>query len=464
MKDWQIEVSPFELLDTLNVEIHQRINEHATVTVKGRIAPEKEDEYVEMAQAEQWMSVKLLDTENGDQTLFAGPIAEVEIRAENSARIIVAKGISSSYLLDTRKQRQSFQDPNITYDKILDALKKHYDKLEIFMTEGRGEKAKEFVVQYDETDWAFAKRLASHFNSFIVPEYQLGGGARFYFGLPNRPSEQVTSNSYSMEKQVEEYRKKTENGLKLKEKDAICYRLRSREYYSLCTRIQLNGRPLVVAEVETIYQGAECIHTYILKTEEGLKTLYQPHPQISGAEIQGRVIAVEKDQVKVHLEIDEKQPADKARWFPYATIYSSPDGAGWYCMPEVEDQVRICFPNQKEENAYAASAVHLKGAEGRDDPEIKIWRTKYSKEIRFTPESIILTNNDGLQIELNDKKGILIASNKKVLIQAEGDLEIISESGSVLVNGSDEVKLQQNNSQLSVKKDITFAGAKVKVE
>lgn len=43
-----------------------------------------------------------------------------------------------------------------------------------------------------------------------------------------------------------------------------------------------------------------------------------------------------------HIEVDKTD--DKAL-LNYATVYSSPEGGSWYCMPEVGDRVIIKFPN-----------------------------------------------------------------------------------------------------------------------
>lgn len=80
----------------------------------------------------------------------------------------------------------------------------------------------------------FLKRLASCFNSFVVPDYKVGG-VHYYFGMPKR-SEPVVMKPiiYSMKKRVDEYIYKTDNKVEgFKEKDAIYYLCRDREIYDL---------------------------------------------------------------------------------------------------------------------------------------------------------------------------------------------------------------------------------------
>lgn len=44
------------------------------------------------------------------------------------------------------------------------------------------------------------------------------------------------------------------------------------------------------------------------------------------------------------IDDDENDSGDKA-FLNYATVYSSPEGGSWYCMPEVGDMVIVKFPD-----------------------------------------------------------------------------------------------------------------------
>ena len=68
--------------------------------------------------------------------------------------------------------------------------------------------------------------------------------------------------------------------------------------------------------------------------------------------------------VQVQFDEDENKEGCGRHWFDFATVYSTPDGAGWYCMPEVGDEVRVVFPDNYEEHAYVASSVHVGAATG----------------------------------------------------------------------------------------------------
>ena len=78
---------------------------------------------------------------------------------------------------------------------------------------------------------------------------------------------------------------------------------------------------------------------------------------MTGCSFDAVVTGGQKDRVQVEIAQDEWNAQDGKKWFPYATVYSSPDGTGWYCMPEPGDSVRLHVP-ESEEDSFVMSAVH----------------------------------------------------------------------------------------------------------
>ena len=63
--------------------------------------------------------------------------------------------------------------------------------------------------------------------------------------------------------------------------------------------------------------------------------------------VSGKITATQKAVVQVSIDKDENEEAG-VRWLPYATVYSTPDGTGWYCMPEGGDSIRLYAPNEHD--------------------------------------------------------------------------------------------------------------------
>ena len=177
----------------------------------------------------------------------------------------------------------------------------------------------------------------------------------------------------------------------------------------------------------------------------------------------GRVNAIEKEQVQVCLDNDENYQSGNC-WFAFSTVYSSPDGTGWYCMPEKGDAVRLYFPTEKEENAFVSSAFHENGAELRTKPEIKRWRNKEGKEICLTPEKILITNNCGMSVELSEQRGIKVKSNASVNIEASEDIYISSSGASLEFTAANKIVFRQGNSTMELSDGIKLAGSTVKIQ
>ena len=373
--------------------------------------------------------------------------------------------------------------------KFLDFIGKDYPNYGVFLTVGEAETVTDLIVQYKETDWAFAKRLVSRLNSFLVPDYVNGSG-KYYFGMPKRNDQKsIDSSTYTIYKDVGEYIDKTGNGVNgLAENDAVYYRVKDREIYDLGDNVSFQGESLMIHSIETYLEGNELVHYYSLKSEAGFQTRELLNERIIGASLEGEIIEVKTDQVKVHVKCDDTQEKAKeqanvkcddtpeeakakekatAKWFSFSTVYSSPDGTGWYFMPEEGDRVRLYFPGTAEQEGYVISATHLvsSDANARANPDNKSLKTKWGKEVLLTPDSIILsTNENRMRIELSDQKGINIISDKEITIVSDKSIAIASLSEEVQVTADKNINMKQGSTQLNLNKDVVFATSQLNVQ
>jgi hypothetical protein len=175
------------------------------------------------------------------------------------------------------------------------------------------------------------------------------------------------------------------------------------------------------------------------------------------------VTAVKGDKVKVDVSEDENTDRPERQWLVFSTIYSSPDGTGWYCMPEIGDHVQVCVP-EKEGDVFVINSVHVETDSGRSNPDHKSFKNRYGKEILLTPDRMLMTNNQGLKIELSDGKGIFIESNKDIAIRADGNLQVSSQAASLTIAAGERVDVTQGHTTMTVKEDITFAGGQFRMQ
>ena len=289
-------------------------------------------------------------------------------------------------------------------------------------------------------------------------------GVRYTIGLPEGTKRTIETDKIQINFNFSEYMEKSRNGMaSLQSGDMVELVIESREIFQLGDAIPYNGKEYFICKIQTSYQGAECSHAYFLRTKEALKVLPIEIKTQQGCSFDAVVTDVNKDKVQVEIMQDEWKAADGKKWFLYSTVYSSADGTGWYCMPEIGDSVRFYVPD-KSENSFILSAVHKETDSARQNPDYKSLKTKFGKEILFTPDSILMTNNNGMMVELNDSEGITIASDKDIFIQADNNLTISSSAASLLIAADDKVQVKQGGTTMTLSDDIYFTGGEFRIQ
>jgi hypothetical protein len=234
---------------------------------------------------------------------------------------------------------------------------------------------------------------------------------------------------------------------------------------NLYNLVNFKGRSLYVYKSEMELINGVISNKYALRDDKGIKLRKIYNNKIVGISLSGHILDTQNDVVKINLDIDVSQDSGTERWFPYSTVYSSPDGTGWYCMPEVGDVIRLYFPDNEEKNAYAISSTNLESSnsEKRSDPSVKSLGTKYGKEVVMKPGAVEVIGNESLLMRLTDDGGIEIKSNKKIILDAQQDIEITG-GGKVTIQGSAGVALTQGGANINIQDDVTMSGGKVKIE
>lgn len=487
MRDVKINTSLVTLLDVLECTIEKKINEHGMAVISGHIKSNKEEKVMEkLKKGDCFANILITDEEGKEEEVFYGIVQKAETLTVGGLKKITIYMKGSTVLLDCKERTRTFQDKNMTYDTLLSQAEKENDAKHL-MRIGRGENIKDIIVQYKETNWQFIKRMASRLGSFVMPYYK-GEGIRYYIGLDTTgKAKEIDVMEYSMVSDMEEYLYKKKNNVEgISEKDTISYIVKTRDYADLGESIQFQGRTWYVYKEKSTLDGGELVHTYQLRSKGGFSQVRQYDTQLIGASLEGHILDVKTDKVKVCMNVDGTQDIGTAKWFCYSTIYSSPDGSGWYCMPEKNDRVRLYFPSEKEEEGYIISSIHVGGSASgeksdssssaggssgsgsssapRTNPDNKSIMNKYNKQLELTPTSITMTNNNGMTIKLDDEEGIYIISDKDVVIEAEENLAIASVTESLSVEAKESIEMIQGDTKITMKEDIVVEGAEVKIQ
>lgn len=459
-----LKIAPYEIKHLLKAVVIQKMNEHSTLYIKALLPEEKKDSDVQRCTGGSNISFSYIRADGSEYVLFQGLVKDIQVQSINGMYYMEVSAVSYSYLLDIEKRIRTFQQKGMSYKTLMGQVSAGYGKAGVADFASQGAAIGQLLVQYQETDWAFLRRLASHFNTGLVNDVHIAL-PWIYFGIPKRNSRGVAATEYQVKMNSSKYLQLSGAGVSgLSDHDFLSYQVECDQEVDIGDVVTFKGRTLYVSEIIGQVEKGVFRQILTLTSIKGMSQPYQGNNQIAGCSLNGEIQEIKNDQVKVSLEVDHaiNHSPGTPCFFPYSTIYSSKDGSGWYCMPETGDSVRVYFPDEKEDHAYAISSVHnpvdssvntsmqtgagssgasAGGAGGgysgqRDDPNVKSIRNKDGKEIRLTPEGIYILA-DGTYITLLDDGGVSISSDqditfeskKNILLYAEQNVNIVGDTG-----------------------------------
>lgn len=443
LRENKIVIEPFEFISYLELSAFKSMGQHSVVRVKGIVNKMLADKYIDMARKDLWIKI-ILQNDDINIIFFQGIVINLHIRNENDVHVMEFEARSGSYLLDCSEHIRSFQADGITYLQVINTCLRPYTDCSCNMEINNNE-IHETVLQYQESDWEFFKRLAGKQSTVVYPENTVAG-IQINFGLGERLNAVVLeSNEYTIEKDSTGDR----------------YVVTERENYEIGDYVVFLGKKLCIYQIISQMKGNELYHKYYLRAREEIRQEVSKNRKLQGASLQAVVKDVRGDMVQVRIINDENADYAGHRWYTYATVYSTPDGTGWYCMPEVGDRVRMMFPDTDENNAYIVSSVHMESGQERTNPSNKSFMNKQRKEILFTPDAIILRNNNGLILEMKDGEGIKLISNKDIILQADDSITVSSKNANISMDAGDVLSMKQGNTALSLSNTIKMSGGKI---
>ena len=324
-----------------------------------------------------------------------------------------------------------FTNLNMPYSTMINKVLQSYPKQSFTDNITKGKAIGDFVLQYEETDWQFIRRIASHFNAVLLPEVTESYG-RFHFGLPDIGNGHViNSDEYEIVKNIDSYKKRESIGMEenfLQEYttwDIICS-----ENLLLGEEVTFNGVKCVVAKIQTEIYKEEIRTIYTLGLKRGVRTLYKTNHKIFGMSIPATVKEVQGNNMKVNFSI-ENNAGGNEKFFTFAIESSS-----FYCMPEVGSEVHIYFPTNDEKDAIAVHAIRKTGSGAKyasktQNPDNKSFSHTAGSNMELTPSNMSFASDNGGASNINlAQSGDVIISGTDINFTATEDMELGMREGS----------------------------------
>ncbi|MBG9795721.1 hypothetical protein ABD76_25985, partial [Paenibacillus dendritiformis] len=347
--------------------------------------------------------------------LFHGIVTRLSVHCIRGVYTFELEAASHSYQMDIQIKKRSYQDIHRTYADLVTTMIRKYKYGDAIDTVTNDAELGTFVLQYEETDWAFLKRLASRFGSVLVPEVT-AASPKVFFGLPE-------GKRYKMERDASYQVRRTFHDLEAgkpgqRAGSYVTYVIESLQYYALGDIIALPiglGKELVVVRAVTRLEDGLLRTRYDLQAEQDIRLARYENDQAAGIALTGSVLQVHQDMVQLQLDIDPKQDPAKACWFPVATRYAAEEHSGWYDMPEVGERVELYLPTSREQEAYVMDSRQHRHAQG--EPDVKVWRHAQGSGVDMSEQELTLSTSGALSITLHEGNGITVSSPGDVRIQ-----------------------------------------------
>ena len=405
--------------------------------------------------------------EGQERLLFAGKITDARMANERSLCCLKLKAVSYTMEWDLAPVSQSFLNLDMTYEQVMNKVLKDQPNAEIRDCVTRGAVIPDFLLQYEESDWQFLMRLASHFGTFLVPDCHAMHG-RAYFGIPDMGEEYIMDEEdYQETKDMNRYYQ-IGCALGILPQEHMGWKVTSGRDLSLAQKVRFRGISTIVTKVHYSTVNGELVRTYELSREKGMVCAPRKNPNIFGMSIPATVKKRSGNCVKVHFHIDKEYDASpNTKYFTYAI-----ESSFIYCMPEVGSQVHIYFPSDEERDAVAVHAIRTSGK--AQEPDHKSFSNVNGAELLLAPSSASISADQQQETcVFLSAEGNAFITGKTIEISAGKNLsmgEPVEENGNptrqLALEAGTTLSLQagENGTQIELTEETKIIAAFVKME
>jgi hypothetical protein len=453
--------SPYPIQVLKDVQIEWKPGEHGRITLTGICKESSHATAALNATSEDQLHVY---AQNGQEevSLFKGVVHTVEVENHNGVYTLTLEGISGSFELDIVKRKRSFPEEKHTYKQLVNKLAQGYERSDVLYQTGE-QSVGEAILQYDETDWEFMKRMASRLHTVVVSDIWESASPKLYFGMPAGTQRTIRKDTpYTASKDLKGYQRAGGKSAGLHDTDFFKYEIESGERYALGDEVQFRQKIMIVTELRSRMEKGHLLFSYVLARAEGIRSDFIPNPKTIGISLEGEVIAVRGEEVKLRLAIDKDDGVSEPHWYPFAP----PTGSAMYSMPKVGTQASLYFPDASGSRAMILGAVRTNGdgCAKTSNPNDRYFGTEHGSELKMAPGRIHIMGDPGgtLQMSLDDATGIELTSPKKLSLEAEQEI-ILNTPKKIIIDGTSQVMAYQTGGStgLSVENEYHVLGGSV---
>jgi hypothetical protein len=419
-----IVISPWDILSINELKLTSELNQHTELYISALLNEEAGQKAGLKETADDQIKVGLQDGA-AKKLIFTGRLKEVDVSAKAGLYTLKASFLAETSVLDKKEKSRSFQDIRLTYPDIVSKVLQDYPGKRFALTVDKVA-INGPIIQYKETDWAFIKRLASLLETVVVCDGAVQDQL-FSFGYPRGSSKTLPATAkYTTGKDIRAYNEDSLYNPNLPLNEYTYYEISGYDELKIGDRVTVQGSEMHIGAVTVEFKQGMLVYTAKLVRKPTIRQNPIYNSKIRGASLEGTVIDLKEQAVKLHLTIDKEQPKEEAYWYPFVP----PTTDALYLMPQMHTSASLYIPGLQEQKAIITGCVRKNGDEcpKTADPDTRYLGTEYGQELKITPGGIYITaGNTQLVVTLDDEKGITLSSHNRMNIDAYQDMTFVSE-------------------------------------
>lgn len=390
-------------------------------------------------------------TKDGE-VLYKGGLAKYSQRHEGQLISVEMELISGSVEGDYQKRTRSFQKPDMTYDEIFRVMEKNYPLFQINNNTGSDSKTARPIFQFEESDFAFLRRIASELNTSLIVDSKTGINS-ITIGMPSPAKSVVSTSSKYAYRLSPQYYELGGEKRGLFPEDYSYYEVESYENLFIGDKIIVNEEEMCVISRHAELVKGEVIFSYKAGRESLLQQKLIENRNLYGAAFKGIVKDVYPDTLTIELDVDknyEKQELTEFEWKPITSNLL-------YAMPEKKTTAVIQHNDCMGYNVLATACIRTNGetCSNTKQPTEKMFYPDNSGNLIVGKQKVAFAMGD-TKIELRDD---LMYISTNVEFEAMGNVDVsIAAPITDILSPSMIQLLGTGNSELNITQTIDGKG------
>lgn len=416
--------SRFSLITIHSCRIHAKYGEHTKAEVSGTV--KGSEAYAALTgAADEKVEITRRNERGLEEVLFSGVLEGAELKEEDGQAWLSIRAVSDTWKMDVERKSRSFQDITMSYKNVAENIISTYDAE---MTWDIPDKALEYpLIQYEETDYCFLRRILSHLGRDITVT-DSKTGIHFCAGI-SRGSNLGSVDLSQHEHALVLFHNRTKARQTVRQKQ-MGYKISGMDYARVGDVLSIQGRSHYVMEVSAELRQQILFCTCSVFPIQCFETERIHADTLRGMVLTGRVLGAKQETLRLCLDIDKKQEmekgqsVEKAYDFPWRPI----TGNLLYCMPERGSRVALYFGGEEENQASVIYVIRENGERCREfaDCRDRYFSTEHNKRMYLKPSEIGLSNqpDENAEISLQDESILQMKTTNRVSLMAQGQVEL----------------------------------------